>query len=417
MDALLTCEMLQRLSEVLYEELVAEGEAYRCLRRLLQGGKGEGEALATLILTASYILMYLSTACSGRTPQLPATLQAIPLPDTILRAIYEREGALASIASTLAQKANSIVNIVIHDSVVIGLRGASLLYLPNPWIDKERLDQYYDVADSFGDLLIQNTISIAGTLLEKAGIQDLYSTYAKLQLSKELKRIIQRCLWRKLRKIMTSLLLDREAVVMGSREDSKTPWSTYTLFRRTLSLRQEALSANSLVEIVDAIHKHGLLEDYNNVIKKIGLKDPIIKNREVHVYAIDSGISVPAALLGDGTLQLLMQLLILLAGLVLARKKPRTVLVLEEPETGLHPGYMTVLVDNMARAVKENPSAIILLSTHSIELIRFIVKRAEKHNVIDKVKTILMSQGEVYSVFQGREALEASKIGAELRGI
>jgi len=76
-----------------------------------------------------------------------------------------------------------------------------------------------------------------------------------------------------------------------------------------------------------------------------------------------------------------------------------------------------VLADQLVKIIEANPGALIVLSTHSLELIRFIARRAVKHGIVGRVKTVLMSRGRVHAEFHGAEVLEVQELGAELRGI
>lgn len=409
------CMMLQKIRESLYDELASGGEAYRCLRKTFASYTREGEALTTIVFTIGYIIAHLAeSTCEGRL-SIEKIVQPMLLPESLVKSIYKSVSALKSAASTLGEHVSRIIRPIMDDSVVIKLNGLSYLYLPRFRIGVSKGEQYYEELGNLETIFIRSIINMTGIILERAELKDLYSVYAKLQLGKELGKMIRRCIWRKLRRTIDNLWTTQYRVDLGNgKTDEKTKWNVYTVFRRSTVIRHEIFGANTLEKMMRTVYRLELLDDYNNVIKSIrglNLKNPIIEEGEVHL--IRNGAIIPAALLGDGTLLLLA----LLAGLVLARRQPRTVLVLEEPETGLHPGYLMVLADGIARAVKENPSTLVLLSTHSIELIRFIAKRAMRHGVLDKVKTVLMSNGKVYSVFGGREVLEAKEIGIELRGI
>ncbi|BES81734.1 AAA family ATPase [Pyrodictium abyssi] len=409
------CMMLQKIRESLYDELTSEGEAYRCLRKAFASYTREGEALTTIMFTIGYIIAHLAESTCEERLSIEKIVQPILLPESLARSIYKSEPALKSAALTLREHVNRIIRPIIDDSIVIKLNGSSYLYLPRFRMGVSKEKQYYEELSNLEAVFVRNIINMTGIILERAELKDLYSVYAKLQLGKELGKMIRRCIWKKLRRTIDNLWTAQYRVNLNDgKANEKTEWNVYTVFRRSTVIRHEIFGANTLEKIVDKVHDLGLLRDYGNVIRSIrslNLEDPIIKENEVLLRK--DGMRIPAALLGDGTLLLLA----LLAGLVLARRQPQTVLILEEPETGLHPGYLMVLADSIARATKENPSALVLLSTHSMELIRFIAKRAMRHGVLDKVKTVLMSNGEVYSVFKGREILEAKEIGIELRGI
>ncbi len=198
----------------------------------------------------------------------------------------------------------------------------------------------------------------------------------------------------------------------GSPETAGKPIRVYTLFHRVLSGNRDGL-AKALTRVIQMLHSLGLLETYNSLIKNVpglGVSDPFIEEGEVWFRA--SGGRVPASLLGDGTLHLLL----LFAGLALA-KEGNVVLIYEEPETGLHPGYMIVFAQQLAQVLSENPGALIVLSTHSLELIRYIADAAREAGAAELLTTVLIDNGGVFSTFHGEEVVEASELEIDLRGI
>ncbi len=419
-DRELLCIILRRLQKELFDDLSTGGESYECIRGVISSYTSEGEALATIMLAVGYTIAYLAwQACgSGRRSGIGVDvrdLHHLLLPESIVRSISHLQGALNSVASRLIEHASrTVMARITSNSVIIKTEKRASLYLPGTSVSGRVRDQLYERLRTLSGVFARNMIALTGAVLEKSDLKDLYAIHVKLQLSKQLGRTVRDCIWEKLKRVVDDLW-SRPMVELGlAGESGEATWRVYTVFRRGTTTLSGAPWVGTLTRILSAVHEAGLYEDYNNVVKSIKrpqLKDPIIEDGEV--YLLRDGEKIPVALLGDGTLQLL----VLLAGIVLARKQPRTVLIFEEPETGLHPGYLIVLADNIAKTVKENPHVFIVLSTHSEELIRFIAKRAMKQGVLDKVKAILMREGETYSVFEGAEILEAEEIGAELRGV
>ena len=93
-------------------------------------------------------------------------------------------------------------------------------------------------------------------------------------------------------------------------------------------------------------------------------------------------------------------------------------LLVEEPESGLHPGYMAEIAAAITRAVKEGKGRVYaVITTHSVEMIEFILKAAKAHGILNEVKLALMRAGRIVFERNGGEVLEAlDAVGAELRG-
>ena len=186
----------------------------------------------------------------------------------------------------------------------------------------------------------------------------------------------------------------------------------FVLFHRLVAGSHGGL-VETLTKTVRDLHGLGLLEEYNSLLKAVpslGLSDPFIEEGEIWFRTSDGRIA--AHLLGDGALHLLL----LLAGLALTRGGD-TVIVYEEPETGLHPGYMDVFARQLVKAVTSSRRVLVVLSTHSLELIRYLVDAARKEGATELLTTILMHEGGIFSVFRGAEVAEASELERDLRGI
>ncbi len=188
----------------------------------------------------------------------------------------------------------------------------------------------------------------------------------------------------------------------------------FTLFHRNLLGRRRSL-VRAVTDAVKGLLSLGLLDVYRDMLRSVpglGFEDLLVAGGEVLLKTRDK--VVPASVLGDGALHLLL----LTAGLALARGGD-AVVVFEEPETGLHPGYMDVfarlLVDSVAEAA--NNHVVVAMSTHSLELIRYVTAAAREKSMLDSLATVLMHEGSVFSVFEGEEAAEASELDIDLRGV
>ena len=120
---------------------------------------------------------------------------------------------------------------------------------------------------------------------------------------------------------------------------------------------------------------------------------------------------LPLYTLGDGMVSLLK----IIHALAIAEGG---VVMIEEPETSLHPGYMrwcSSLIINAATKVQ------VFLTTHSLEIIEYILGRAEESGVLDSVRLVRMSRvGGILDIVEldGREALARLKaVEQDLRGV
>lgn len=213
--------------------------------------------------------------------------------------------------------------------------------------------------------------------------------------------------------VANTLLRALERALRAARAPRRSARSpVLALFHRHLFGAHGGL-VESLTDIVRRLHAAGALDRYRRLVGAIpglGIGDPFIEEGEAW-FRTSNGGRIPASLLGDGTLHLLL----LLAGLAVAGLGGATV-VYEEPETGLHPGYMYWFARVLVESVLEAGSQV-AMSTHSLELIRYIIEAAEKAGATDQVAVVLMHDGDVYSTFQGSEAAEASELEIDLRGL
>ena len=405
----LLCIALRSISLYLYSEVEEQGKAYTCMRRLMAHharGAWDSEALATIILAVLYAAVKLAESSCSRATRLEDIVQQLMLPESIAESLRREADAVSSLAEGLKRQIDRALHRVTRDSLYVKAGSVAYLYTPRIPVGRHSL-----LPGEAREAIVSKTVALAGKILRSAGLGDLYTVYARLLLSRRLERAVDECIVAGLERALERLLAS-ERIALGQTNAARaSSWHVYTVFRRTLL--REAPLVNDLRRVVDALHEHGLLEEYNKFTRRLGLRDVYRRNGELYFYSETLGESIAATLLGDGTLHLLT----LLASLTLAQRQPGIVLLIEEPETGLHPGYMMFLADAIIKTIKENPQSMIVLSTHSEELIRFTARRAEKYDMLDRVAVALLSRGRVYSAFRGKEILEAEEIGVELRGL
>ena len=94
------------------------------------------------------------------------------------------------------------------------------------------------------------------------------------------------------------------------------------------------------------------------------------------------------------------------------------VVIFEEPEISLHPGYFDILAREI---VSNSKNSQFFISTHSLELVKYIIKNAKKVDELESVNIIKLrrlSDGyidrEILSGVDAKEEMES--IETDLRG-
>ncbi len=123
-----------------------------------------------------------------------------------------------------------------------------------------------------------------------------------------------------------------------------------------------------------------------------------------------SKIFVPFELMGDGFQSLLITT-------ILFELSPRGIVLLEEPENCLHPGYMDILANTILQKSKNHQ---FFFSTHSLDLIKILVEKAEKTNQLDNILLLRLNRRDNKinrQILLKREILEElNEIKVDLRG-
>jgi AAA15 family ATPase/GTPase len=94
------------------------------------------------------------------------------------------------------------------------------------------------------------------------------------------------------------------------------------------------------------------------------------------------------------------------------------IVLFEEPETSMHPGYLNILARGI---ISSSEYSQIFISTHSSELIEYLLEKAEKSDEIESIKILRLRrlsdgyiEGEIYSGKEAAEEIEMIK--TDLRG-
>ncbi|NMG83528.1 MAG: AAA family ATPase [Methanosarcinales archaeon] len=120
---------------------------------------------------------------------------------------------------------------------------------------------------------------------------------------------------------------------------------------------------------------------------------------------------LPLSFMGDGFKALLK--LSFMAPLI-----KNGIALFEEPETSMHPGYLNILAKEILLSSEYSQ---IFISTHSLELIEYLLEKAEKSGKIESIKILKLrrlTEGYIErEIFSGKEAAEEIEvIKTDLRG-
>jgi energy-coupling factor transporter ATP-binding protein EcfA2 len=133
------------------------------------------------------------------------------------------------------------------------------------------------------------------------------------------------------------------------------------------------------------------------------IEDPV-------VYVVYEDRSVPVGLAGDG-IQVLTRVCLELAG------APGGLVLLEEPEAHQHPRSLMTMSLAITETLKRNVQVV--LSTHSLDLIRFLIEHAKKTSQLDSLAVFQLRLDEgklIWSRIPGADAeVRLESMGDDLR--
>ena len=132
---------------------------------------------------------------------------------------------------------------------------------------------------------------------------------------------------------------------------------------------------------------------------------------DLRVWLTNTNDALPLSFMGDGFKTLLK--LSFMAPLI-----KNGVVLFEEPETTLHPGYFDILAEEI---LSYSESSQFFITTHSLELLEYLLEKASEKNKLDSINIIRMTRNaDGYisrEVLKGREAKEErEEIKTDLRG-
>ena len=182
---------------------------------------------------------------------------------------------------------------------------------------------------------------------------------------------------------------------------------------KTLFLDWEAVASyGHPEECYSLMVKSGGIKAKNMVLdvvaQKYRVKDlqPLKEGDRWVLYVVHEGFSIPIYLIGDG-------LRLALVYLMLLSVASDALLLLEEPELHQHPGLLELVAEAIVRSHAQRRCQVVL-STHSLELIDLLIRKAEKLGVSDSliVHRLSLEQGKLSSV--SYSAQEAKELREEL---
>jgi len=136
-----------------------------------------------------------------------------------------------------------------------------------------------------------------------------------------------------------------------------------------------------------------------------------IRESEGELYCVYQNLRepIPLSFMGDGFIALVYATFI-------ATLAENGVVILEEPETNMHPGYLDVLAEQIVK----NKKVQFFISTHSLELVEYLIKHAKLNNCSDDLQFVRMYRidGDIgYEILSCEDArFEIEEIKADLRG-
>ncbi|MCD6572521.1 MAG: ATP-binding protein [Thermoplasmata archaeon] len=176
---------------------------------------------------------------------------------------------------------------------------------------------------------------------------------------------------------------------------------------------QEGVQPTTVEELHDLVVSHKKINKALELLKqRVGYIEDIRKAGEKLLVFQSYTDPLPLSAMGDGFISLLK--LIFLISLA-----EQGIIILEEPEVSLHPGFSEILAESI---VSNADSAQFFISTHSIDLIELILEKAEQYGRLKNVNILRLHwredlktiEKESLSGDQAKEELDS--IGTDLRG-
>lgn len=177
---------------------------------------------------------------------------------------------------------------------------------------------------------------------------------------------------------------------------------------------QKSTYPSSVKDLHDLVVAEKKIEKTIEALKKrIEYLQDIRKAKDLLMVSLSySDKALPLSTMGGGFISLLK----LLFMAILAENG---LVILEEPEVSLHPGFSDIIADEI---ILNSERSQFFISTHSLDLIKGILEKAQKHKKLDSINIIRLHwRNDIKSIEQeilsGKDAIdEIEAIGTDLRG-
>ncbi len=167
----------------------------------------------------------------------------------------------------------------------------------------------------------------------------------------------------------------------------------------------------NLKEIYNSLVSRGEIINLIKILKeKLYIEDLRVANGEIYVFQEGVKKPVPLSLMGDGFLALLKKIVINLY-------IDKGIVILEEPENHMHPGYLEFMVKELSESAREGKMQL-FISTHSLELIENFLEIDENRSFLQIIRMFRDGEDIEYEIMGFDEAKESvEELGEDLRGI
>jgi len=183
-----------------------------------------------------------------------------------------------------------------------------------------------------------------------------------------------------------------------------------SVFRTIKSINSE--TTERLYDQIIESGKRTLYDAEKMLTERVVNVEKIVKtDKGIMIFTKDLDKPIPLSSMGDGFLSLLYITYLLAIG-------RNGVILLEEPESSLHPGYGNIVAEQLVHNLDK---AQIFLTTHSIDLLESILENGKKYKKLKEINIIRLhyraSSGIVLpEILNGEDAKEEiDEIGTDLR--